>query len=296
MRYGKEVVFPLIIGLTAAVLAGMAAYTYSFDQGAGDFGWALRAARDLLDGRNPYDRPFGILAIPYPLPAAFIGIPLTPLPDRLAGAFFFGASTGLLVSGLFLKGESWRLLMLAGPSYVYAIWTVQWSPLVTAMALLPALAPLGLAKPHIAIPVLAAKKMDYKVIVAGISLLYISLMLIPNWPLTWLKQIRPFGGENFLLLVMPAGALVLMGWKGGWMLLLYTLMPQRPFYDLLALWLLPSNRKQMMILTITAWLSFAAIMYADQWHVWRTWIALGYYYPLMLMGLYNICTQQSSEV
>ncbi|MGA9814666.1 MAG: hypothetical protein WBQ64_17905, partial [Terriglobales bacterium] len=42
-----------------------------FHQGAADFGWAVRAARHVLAGQNPYDTPLE----QYPLTAAFFGVP-----------------------------------------------------------------------------------------------------------------------------------------------------------------------------------------------------------------------------
>ena len=64
--------------------------------GAGDFGWAIFAARDLLSHTNPYERPMQL----YPIPAALFGLPFVSLPGPLAGGLFYGISSALLAFGL----------------------------------------------------------------------------------------------------------------------------------------------------------------------------------------------------
>src|ERR1044071_3612473 len=63
---------------------------------AGDFQWSLRDARDLLVGRDPYRYTPGPYAIPYPLPAALLVLPLAWMPDLWAGSVFIGLSVTLL--------------------------------------------------------------------------------------------------------------------------------------------------------------------------------------------------------
>src|SRR5690349_19474162 len=100
-----------------------------FHIGAGDFGWRLRAGRALLAGRDPYAYTPGPNAIPYPLPADFIGLPFVWLPDSLAAAVFMTISVALLVWGFVEAGQSWRLGMLFSWPFLYSLLFVQWAPL-----------------------------------------------------------------------------------------------------------------------------------------------------------------------
>ncbi len=100
--------------------------------------WALQAARDLLAGADPYARPYHALAVPYPLPAVFIGLPLAWLSDRAAAGVFIDLSSALLAYVSTARAW-WPLLVFVSAPYVAAMRIVQWSPLILAAPSLPAL-------------------------------------------------------------------------------------------------------------------------------------------------------------
>ena len=107
MRY-RSWLLPLLIGGIEGCLC--AAFLVLTHQGAADFGWALRAARDLWYGHDPYAYPVTSDAVPYPLPAAFVAFPFALLPSEFAAGVFFGISSALLARCLLRTGEPWRLI------------------------------------------------------------------------------------------------------------------------------------------------------------------------------------------
>lgn len=126
--------------------------TYS----ASDFQFPLQAARALLLKINPYiavipkgDYPFDQYFY-YPIIAAFVSIPFTWLPDKLAGAAFIGVSSGLLAYVLARK-DRWRLGLFLSATAFVTIYTAQWSFLITACVLIPEFQLLLLCKPNIGI-------------------------------------------------------------------------------------------------------------------------------------------------
>lgn len=118
--------------------------------GGADFNWAHHAARTLLSGGDPYaNTPAGI--VPYPLPAALVALPFAPLPAEVAGAMFFGLSSGLLALGLIRQGPQRLLIFLAYP-YWAALMTAQWTPLIMCTAFFPVALAFCIAKPQMARP------------------------------------------------------------------------------------------------------------------------------------------------
>ena len=221
--------------------------------GAWDFNWALRAADDLLHHRDVYSHPYAH-QIPYPLPAALIAVPLVKLPRELAGAVFFGASSAILAFGLMRHGYSRLLIFLAYP-YWAALMTVQWTPLIAAVGVIPALLPLTLVKPQTGLPV-ALTHLTWRGVVLTIVVFLLSLLISPTWPLRWLSQL---GGYEFFvpLLVLPGPLLVFALARrrdpDSHLLLLTALIPQRWFYDTFILWLIPKTRKEILATAAVSW-------------------------------------------
>lgn len=244
------------IGMVSATLCWL--IMTRFQLGAGDFTWAVRAARDLLAGHDPYDHPFNEYAIPYPLPAAFIGLPFAALPDELAGALFFGISSALLAFGLTKHGYGRLLIFLAYP-YWDALVSVQWSPLIMAFAFLPACLPIILAKPHIALPV-ALTQLNRRGIALCMIVAAASLIVLPGWPLHWLSQIGSY--QRFFPVLLVPGPLVLLAMRhyreqDARLLALAALMPQRWIYDSFILWLIPKRPREILVTALLSWLPWA---------------------------------------
>ena len=118
----RRVRISIEIGIVSGVLCWL-----GHRGGAGDFAWAFHAANDLLAGRDPYNRPFGREAIPYPLPAAMLAVPFSLLPLEVAGALFFGLSSAVLAYALSKDGNKPLLVFLSYPFFA-AIQSTQWTP------------------------------------------------------------------------------------------------------------------------------------------------------------------------
>ncbi len=225
-----------------------------FEVGAHDFGWCLRAASDLLAGRDPYASPFDSYKIPYPLPAAFFGLPFVSLPPEWAASLFFGLSSGLLAFGLTKDGYTRLFVFLSFP-YFSALITAQWSPLLMASAFLPYLLPVVLAKPHVGLPIAVTyvTRTGFWITVAfGL----LTLIVMPTWPLRWIGQTGEF--QNFIPLLLFPGVVLLSALLNyrdpdARLLLIASILPQRWFYDNFILWLIPRSLMEVLLTTLLSW-------------------------------------------
>ncbi|HWZ81810.1 MAG TPA: hypothetical protein VNW47_04260 [Terriglobales bacterium] len=258
-----------------------------FHLGAGDFNWAYDAAHRLLAGEDPYAyTPRG--AIPYPLPAALVAMPFALLSRELAGAMFFGASSGLLAFGLVRENPQRLLIFLAYP-YWAALLTAQWTPLLMCAGLFPLACVFSLTKPNIGGPI-ALTHITRKGVIASAALLLASLLWVPRWPLEWISQLG--GYEHFFpLLIVPGPLLVLALWRyrdrDALLLALLSVTPQRWFYDSFALWLIPRTRRSILATVACSWL-------VGIWRWYHTpsmmrqvglWSVLGFYVPMLVLVL-----------
>lgn len=253
----------IAVGLLSALICG--ARLQSTGIVAGDYTWAWRGAQLLLAGENPYAliQPTGPYPyndkLYYPLPALLIAVPTSPLPGPLAGAVFLGLSSGLLCWGLLREGWH-RLPVFLSASYVYAVMTVQWAPLLTAAALLGGLAPALLAKPNLGLPILLAygRRIHY-LLCAAVALL--SLLIMPSWPREWLGSLSQHLNYTPLLSWFgPFLLLALIRWRepGARLLLGLAIVPQRLLYDQVSLWLLPTTLRGSLLLTVASWIGMLA--------------------------------------
>lgn len=232
---------------------------------AKDFSYPWRAARALLDGQNPYEVIKAVGAYPfnaalfYPLPAAIVAMPLAPLRPEQAGALFVGLSSALLAFAL-LRESPHRLWVFASAPFVHAAILGQWSPLLTAAALMPTLQFAAAAKPTIGL-VAWLYRPSWRGIIGGALLAGIALVVLPSWPRDWLAAAATTGkyrGPATTLL----GAFLLLGlvrWrrKEGRLLVSLALVPQLPvFYDTLPLWLIPSTWVRSMLLSTISWVGY----------------------------------------
>ncbi len=192
VRYRLQVA--LIFGMVATGIcfAFLAAHP---DREAGDFTWAVRGADRWITGHDPYADPSLGRNMPYPydaplfypLPALLVGLPFIGLPRDLAGALFFGISSGLLAYGLFRDGYA-RLPLFLGAPYWFAMYCVQWSPLLTAAALLGPLLPLALVKPNIGVPILLAYGSRRAVLMCLVTLAT-TMVMFPAWVPGWFANL-----------------------------------------------------------------------------------------------------------
>jgi hypothetical protein len=285
LRPYKNFVVATAIGVISGMLCW--AFLHRFHLGAADFSWAHSAARALLSGRNPYaNTPIGV--IPYPLPAAMVALPFVPFPAEIAGALFFGISSGLLALGLIRQSPERLLIFFAYP-YWAALVTAQWIPLVMCAAFFPIAWVACIAKPHIGIPV-ALTRFSRKGAMAAGLLLFTSLVLRPRWPLEWIAQLH--GYQHFVpFLVVPGPLLALALWKwrerDAQLLILACVLPQRWFYDSFILWLIPKSRREIMVTIPFSW----AVGIWRWYHIPNTmqqvglWSVLGFYLPMLAIVL-----------
>uniref|UniRef100_A0A831TG60 DUF2029 domain-containing protein n=1 Tax=Thermorudis peleae TaxID=1382356 RepID=A0A831TG60_9BACT len=262
----QRILLALVIGLASTVLC-----YYNLvqrDQLASDFTWPWRGAMRLLNGQNPYDDPKLSPLFPYPfdaplyypMPALLVALPFTALPAELAGALFFGISSGLLAYGISRSGLHHLPLFLSAPFYVAAV-VAQWSPLITAAAFLPALLPFAFAKPNVGIPIVLSFPHRRGLILSAF-VLGLSLLIMPRWPLEWLENVTTSHHQYRIPLTVLPGPLLLLAlvrWQrpAARLLLLFSLIPQRLwFYDQLSLWLLARSARESMLLSAASWVGY----------------------------------------
>ena len=237
-------------------------------RGAGDFQYALLAARALLQGREPYavvlaESPFRSPFF-YPLPAAVIALPFTILPPAFAGATLLGLGFAWLAYKLSASGRSRLLVLTAGPA-LFAVLAVQWSPLLTAAALSGPALGLAIVKPTIglglvamAIPA-ASRPMRLLTQTAAVAalLVVVALILRPDWPSHWLAGVRssPVGGQFRAPILSVYGfptVLAVLRWRRpeARLLLVLSCVRQNGFlYDQLPLLLVPHSAAEALLLS-----------------------------------------------
>ena len=257
-----------------------------WQQGAGDFSWAIRAAQDLLAHRNPYQRTSQF----YPLPAALFGLPFVKSSPDLAGAIFYGVSTALLAFGITRDGYRYLLIFMAYP-YWAGMLAVQWIPLIMASGFFWWLLPATLAKPQIGLPI-ALTRMGRKGALACALIVLFSFLLVPHWFSDWLSGLG--GYARFIpLLVLPGPilALALLRYRDrdAWLLFLAACMPQRWFYDPFFLWLIPKSRRQIIFTAGLSWLPGIWRWYHPPHSFTEVgrWVVLCFYLPMLAILFLN---------
>ncbi len=219
-------------------------------QDAADFRWALHLAERWLLGQNPYDTPLE----QYPLTAGLFALPFVRLQPEVAAGLFYGISSAALAFGLTRYSYRGLLIFLAYP-YWAGLLTVQWSPIITASAFFPLLLPVTMAKPQIGLPVFLTR-LSPRGFVACIIIAALSLVLMPRWPLLWIRQFGNY--EHFIpFLILPGPLLLLALWRyrdrDAILLFLSACMPQRWFFDSFILWLIPKSRREIVWTVFLSW-------------------------------------------
>jgi hypothetical protein len=233
--------------------------------GAKDFTYPWRAARALLAGHNPYEvivpsGPYPFESrFPYPLPAALAAVPLAGLPAVLGAALFVGVSCGLLAWAWGRDGM-WRFWAFCSAPLVMTLALGQWSPLLIAGSLLPPLGFLLAFKPTIGLALFASRP-SWRTAVAGLAVCAACLLLVPTWPLDWVRAARETVGHPPPI-ARPLGwlpLLALVRWRlpEARLVAVMACVPQNPyFYDQLALWLVAWNGRTALLLTLLSWVAY----------------------------------------
>jgi hypothetical protein len=297
MKAGDRVVTALVLGGWGAFIAYFTMVSHP-QHLAKDFSYPWRGARALLQGLDPYQVIHGGAAYPfnaplfYPLPAAILAVPFAPLRPEIAGALFVGVSSTLLGWAV-LRDCPHRLPLFISAPFVQAAILGQWSPLLTAAALMPALQFAAAAKPTIGVAAWLYKP-SWRGVIGGLILALVALLILPRWPLEWraaMAGTARYRGPATTLM----GCFLLLGvlrWRRreGRLFVAMSLMPQLPvFYDQLLLWLIPSGVWRSVALSAMSWIGYLA------WYPSRTsplqnevafpWMVLTLYAPALVLLL-----------
>ena len=185
----------IVGGLSAWYVFARARLTPSFGS---DFDQVWFAARELRYHHNPYieigpgrqgDWPWPFY---YPATAAVLAIPFSWLSVIAARCVFIGLSSALLAFSLSARGLL-GLIPLASGAFLSAVQMCQWSPLLAAGMLLPAIGWVWTAKPNLGIAQLAAKPNRFALasaILGGSALVLIAFMYLPSWVGDWFMATR----------------------------------------------------------------------------------------------------------
>jgi hypothetical protein len=266
-----------------------------------DFEFWWRAARLLSAGTDPYAMRPHTAAWPlidrlfYPGPALIVALPFAPLPLRAAFVAWSGLGGGTLAWALRRDGRSALPVLLSAP-LVMALRLGQWSPFVTAAALVPALGFLLAAKPTIGAALFAARP-SRRAFAGVLLVLAASVAWLPSWPLAWLDNLRSVVGHPPPV-ATPLGAVVLLAvlrWRRpeARLLLAYACVPQLLlFADQLPLLLVARRRVDALLLWGASWLAFAYwfLPIAKDWAPGAVasaspYVLLGVYWPALALVL-----------
>ncbi len=257
---------------------------------AKDFSYPWRAARALLDGLDPYQVIQATGAYPfnagffYPLPGAIIAIPFAPLPPHVAGALFVFVGSTLLAWGV-IRTAPHRLWLFASAPFVQAAILGQWSPILTAAALTPALQFVLAGKPTTGFAAWAHNP-TWRGVIGGLTVVAIAFAVQPTWLADWraaMPSTTRYRGPALTLM----GAFLFLGlarWRRreGRLFMALAIAPQLPvWYEQLMLWLIPSTRWRSLALTACSWVGYL-LWYPDRMSPRQNEIA----FPLMLFSIY----------
>lgn len=290
----------LAAALAVAAAAGLYAGVCLATRGvASDFEVWWHAARLLARGVDPYLLGPGAAEWPfdgwlfYPLPALFFTLPVAGLPMPVAGAALLAAAAGALAWALTAHGW-WRLWLLASPGFIMALKVGQWSPLLTAAALLPALGAFAAVKPTLGLAALAYRADPRAVLLAG-GTLALSVLVLPAWPREWLANLAHVGGHPAPAFTW-AGApllLALLRWRRPEARLLAAMacVPQLLFFaDQLAVGLVARSAREAKLLSgcgMAAWALWFATVDPRAAYVPAAapWVLAGVYLPALTLVL-----------
>lgn len=256
----------LLVAVAVAALAGAIAWMSMGAGGTGkDFTLPWTAARHMLAGRDPYVamRPTGVYPfnVPfyYPLPAALLAAPFAALPASMAGIAFVALSFGVAAAAL-VRENTGRLVILFGFPAVMAATLGQWSPLLLASTLVPALQIVMPVKPTIGAAVFASRPSRLGLALA-IGIVALSFAILPGWLGSWraavasawemyTPPVRWAGGAGLVVLA----AVVWWRDRDARLLVVMALAPQLPlFYDQLLVHAVARTRREAWALVALGW-------------------------------------------
>lgn len=303
----------LVLALSLAAIAGL--YAWSFNaylvDRSSDFALVWAAARGWLHSLDPYTvagpepwRSFRYdFHLLYPLTAVVVAVPFALIPLHVSEGIFVAVSVGLFVWAVTRERIAspvlWVLVSYAGLQFMQV---AQWSALMTAAALIPALNWLLVIKPTIGLAFFAAYP-SRRAAIGCALFVALTVAISPWWVHEWLDlMIR---GEDSAHITAP-----LLQWVGGgpflalaawkWrraearLLLGLALIPHTPeLYDLVPLFLIVTCLEEGMILFTCVLIAHvvrvnllpAPNSFAQLWAV-NAWVFTAFVYlPCLVMVL-----------
>lgn len=252
--------FPLVVGVLAF---GFVWEGQSPPGVYADFDYLWAGGYAVWHGREPYvfiqelaaekasvapDTPRLRSPFYYPATAAVLMAPFGALSRRLAASLFAALGMTLLCWSV----DGWRRWIVISAPAFQAIIYGQWSPYLTAAIALPWLGFVWAAKPTIGTTLFAGWPSRWA-LYGGLGLVLLSLVLLPHWPLDWIKALR--GAPHYSAPVQRFGGFLLLLAFFRWrrpearMLGLLALVPHTTaFYEQLPLLLIPQNKRSLAVL------------------------------------------------
>ena len=276
-----------------AALVGAASATYVFFYAranpgfVSDFDQVWAGAAALWRGSNPYlvvgpGRQFHWhWPLYYPMPALVLIAPLGLMPVISARMVFAGASAAILAFAITRDGFSRWPLFISIP-FMVNVELVQWSNLLAAAMLVPALGGLAAAKPNIGLAMVAhadRAKVIWAAALGALALLGVSFVVMPTWLEFWIQNVRSAPHVSPLLL-RPGGPLLLTAlsrWRRPEARLLAVLActPLTPtFYDPILLYLVTKTFREALSLTVSTFVLFFVIAFSGPFRTAEDWGAI----------------------
>jgi hypothetical protein len=231
-----------------------------------DFEPVWVGARALGAGLDPYDVvPTTGTRYPlyYPLPAILVALPLGYLPFGLARSLWAAVGAAVFVLAALRYGRG-LLPALLSACFLNAVLQGQWSPVLTAGAVLPAVSWIWVAKPSLGAALFVAYPAR-RAVIGGILLLSLAFLAFPAWPIRWVEALRET--NHVAPIVRPGGVVLLLAlirWRlaEGRLLAALACVPQTiGLYEALPLFLIPANRWQGYVLAAFSYVAaFAQIL------------------------------------
>jgi hypothetical protein len=248
-------------------------------------------------GRDPYVDSLRHIGpgwpwpLQYPAPAILAVLPLALLPLELGRALFVGLGVGVFTYAI-TREAWWPLTLLASGPVVEAIAVGQWSPLVTAGSLLPALAWVLACKPNLGLCLWVGspdRRTARHLALGVLATVIVSLAVFPSWPMSYLEAVSHSPHRS--LVVRPFGWLLLIGLVG-WrdpsarLLAILALVPQSgAFYDGVPVLLAARRRGEAILLSALSLIGYLLAIGRDRTMLsYPAIVAQGW--PYVLVTLY----------
>lgn len=286
-----------ILGIAAALYADL--FWEHRQTHPSDFWQPWAAARMLAQGSNPYEligpgRTYQHRwPLVYPATAAVAAMPFAWASARVADALFVGFGAAVLAWALTRRTlANPQLWVFASYAMLVSAQTVQWSPLLTAAALIPWLGFLFAAKPSIGLAILVAY--PSRVAVYGMAAFgALTVAIWPYWVPAWLDNLPSITHMSAPVARLggPLILLALLKWRRADARLLAALacVPQTPvLYEAVPLFLLVRNFREATLLIVLTGVLGRIVLTTVTTTDYNAWMATNG--QLMVWLLYLPCT------